>query len=202
MTEGAGKKLAASTYTENSQVVLDQKVIEGEHYLASYQVSSVATGASGISTATGSSHLIQIMAGSSLNVRIRRIEITQGAMATAVSLLSLGLYRLSSAGTGGTVLPFEPLDPADVAAGASAMALPTVKGTLTVPLYFGPLYMMQTLGVSNPLLSPGLTMDFDRPRMKPLLIPAGTSNGIILINFTAVAAGTVAVNVWMDETSY
>ena len=66
----------------------------------------------------------------------------------------------------------------------------------------GAAYMMQTVGASAQLNEPILVWDFDRPRSKPLIIAAGTTNGIAIKNVTAVAAGTVYFNVWLDETSF
>jgi hypothetical protein len=94
------------------------------------------------------------------------------------------------------------MDPSDTSAGTTAMVLPSSKGTQGSILYFGGMYMMQTLGVSSPLLTPGLVLDFDRPRTKPLIIPAGTANGIAIATNTAVAGGSVEFNVWLDETQY
>lgn len=142
------------------------------------------------------------MAGSALNVRIRRIEISQWDLATTANKMQLILYRLLSAGSGGSALSVSPMDPSDTSAGTTAMVLPSSKGTQGSILYFGGMYMMQTLGVSSPLLTPGLVLDFDRPRTKPLIIPAGTANGIAIATNTAVAGGSVEFNVWLDETQY
>jgi hypothetical protein len=79
-----------------------------------------------------------------------------------------------------------------------------VKGTETGAnaIMNGAIYMMQTLAVSSLIQHPGLVWDFDRPRSKPLIIAAGTTNGICIKNISAVAAGTVHINVWVDESSF
>lgn len=196
-TPGAGGKIHSFNRTIGANAVEDEVVLLGENYLASYMVNAIA-----VSTATANSHLLQIMAGASLKVRIRRIEIWQYAMATTVALMDTRIYRLTTAGTGGTGFTAAPLEAADGAAGAQPMQLPTVKGTEGTLICSGRPYMMQTLGASAQLSSPVLVFDFDRPRSKPLVIPAGTANGIAIKNVDAVAAGTVVVNVWLDESNF
>jgi hypothetical protein len=189
--------MAASTYTENSQVVLDQKVILGEQYLASYMVTPLA----GVSTASANAHLLEIMAGASLNVRIRKIQIYQVTNATTVAIGKFIIFRLSSAGTGGTVVTPAPLDPSDTAAGATAMTLPSAAGSEGAQVFAGSNTLQQTTNVSIPY-GPILALDFDTLRTKPLLIPAGAANGICIKNITAIAATTLYINVWITETSF
>jgi hypothetical protein len=186
--------MAASTYTENGQVVLDQKVILGEQYLAAY---SVAT--AGVSLSTTASHSLEIMAGASLNVRIRRIEVFLAAAGTAAQPQFI-LYRLSSAGTGGTVYTPTPMDPSDPPSGATAMTLPTVKGTEGV---YVQAVACNTTTTSN--IAIGYKMfevDFDKmPRFKSLLIPAGASNGIA-IKMAGSSTAQVFINVWFTEAGF
>jgi hypothetical protein len=82
------------------------------------------------------------------------------------------------------------------------MTLPTVKGTEGAALWSGSVYMMQTIGASAQLQNPILDLDFDRPRSKPIIIPAGTANGICIKWVTAIAAGTVFANVLIDESNF
>ena len=194
VTEGTGKKLAASTYSENGQTVLDQKVIQGEPYIPAYTVTT-----SSVSTATANSHLIEIMAGAALNVRIQRIEVYQSVAATTATLALLQVLRLSAAGTGGGAVTPRPLDPADTA-GATAMTLPS-KGTEGVVIHNEAAVILQTVGASTPF-PPLFVIDFERLRSKSLLIPVGIANGIALKLITAVAAGAVLINVWMTESSF
>lgn len=200
VTPGAGAKLATGpTYTENANVVQDEKVILGENYLAGYTVQPNAN----LSTATAASHLLQIMAGASLKVRIRRIEMHQTTAVTTATLMNVLIFRLTSAGTGGTAITPTVVNPADGASGATAMTLPTVKGTEAAsPMYHAAPYMIQTIGASTPFNNPCLVWDFDRARSQPLIIAAGAANGIAIKNEGAVAAGTVRFTVWFDETSF
>jgi hypothetical protein len=197
VTEGSGKKLHTFNRTIGANSVEDEVTINGEQYLASYLGTDPAA-----TTATVNSHLYQVMAGASLKVRIRRIEIWQQVMATTAVMMQVSLVRLSTAGTGGTAITPSALDPADAAAGATSMQLPTVKGTELLTFAVGSMYMMQTVGASTPLVGPGLVWDFDRPRSKPLIIAAGTTNGIAIKNQTAVAAANVHINIWFDESNF
>jgi hypothetical protein len=197
VTEGSGKKLHTWQRTIGANSVEDEYVLLGENALASYTMTDDAR-----STATANSHLWQIMAGASLKVRVRRIEIFQSVMATTAALAELRLYRVTTAGTGGGATGFIPLDPSDAASGATGMTLPTVKGTEGNLIAVAKPYMMQTIGASAQLQSPSVVWDFDRPRSKPLIIAAGTTNGIVIKNVTAIAGASLGVLVWIDETSF
>lgn len=196
VTEGTGKKLHGWDRTIGANTVQDEFVALGEPPYASYVYSSA------VSTATANSHLAQIMAGASLVVRIRRIEIIQSTLATTVTLMDTRLIRLTTAGTGGTGVTPAKLDNADAASGAAGMTLPTVKGTEGTTVAFHSPSMLQTLGASTVPFAPIAVWDFDRPRTKPLIIPAGTANGICVKNVTAVAGGGVIITVWFDETAF
>jgi hypothetical protein len=193
-----GSKLATSNYTDGADSKHDEVNVLGEQFLPTYIVHPN----NNISTATAASHILQIMAGSSLKVRIRRIELYQVVMATTVTGADFQVFRLSSAGTGGTAYTPAALDTADTAAGATAMTLPTVKGTETTLVANIPTYLMQTLGASN--ATPALlgVLDFDRPRSKPLIIQSGTANGIAVKIGGGVAGASVMIQVWLDESSY
>jgi len=200
VTEGSGKKLHTNSRVIGANTVEDEVMLLGENYLASY-ISNSAAGAS--STATGASHLYTINAGASLKVRIRRIEMYQIGPATTAVLMDTRLLRTTTAApTGGTVQAVNVLEPGDAASGCTAMSLPTVKATEGATICMAAVYMMQTIAASAQQNEPILVWDFDRPRSKPLIIAAGTTNGICIKNVTAVAAGTVYFNVWLDETSF
>lgn len=198
VTSGTGPKLATGpTYTENANTVQDEKVMLGEQYLASYMVQL-----GGHSTATANSHIFQLMAGASKIVRVRRIELWLFTVATAVALWQVDLVRLSTAGTGGTNIQTNPSDPSDGASGALLMALPTVKGTETLLMGRANPYLIQTLSVSLSSWGPLVVFDFDKPRTKPLMIAAGTTNGIAVKGVTAVAGASITGTVWFDESSF
>jgi hypothetical protein len=203
VTSGAGPKMATGpTYTENANVVQDQKILFGEPYSASYTVGPIA---GALSAATANSHLLEIMAGSSLNVRIDRIRMWQLGLATTTAFSAVAFIRLSSAGTGGGVLTPAPLLAADGAAGATCMSLPTVKGgEVAAGLIRQPVvYFTQTLPTSQSgEIALMFDETFDARRQEALLIPAGTSNGLAIKLISAVAAATVICEIDFREMGY
>lgn len=200
VTEGSGKRLAAgATYTENGQTVRDEKAIIGEQYLASYVIRTAAT-----SVATLDSHVLQVMAGASLLVYIRRIRVFQLGLATTAAHCHWDLVRLSTAGTGGTAITPAPLDTTDSASGATAMTLPTAKGTETTTVGVAGSFFNQTASAGNPA-SRSLVAEWDFDEMlrtKALRIPAGAANGMALKNRTAIAAATVLVECTLVEATF
>lgn len=189
ITAGSGTLLHTATTSIGGSTVHDQVVKLGDQYLATYAFSP-----GGTSTATAASHLLQIMAGSTLRVQLRRLIVYQSVAVTTAALIPFAVVRLTTAGTGGTTATARPYDPADAAAGATAMTLPTAKGTEGSSLWFGHAYMMQTISASAPGITPLLDLDFDRLGTKPIIIAAGTANGIAFTNISAAAGGSV--NVW------
>ena len=196
VTSAGATKLHTFNRTIGANSVEDEVVLFGENYLASYVVADAEP-----SIATGNAHCLQIMAGASLKVRIRRIEIQPAGLATAAARGAWGIYRLTTAGTGGTAMTPALLDPADSASGATAMTLPTVKGTEGVIVGILTDAVTQTVPTSG-VISPRVAVDFDRPRSKPLIIAAGVANGIAIKNLVAVAAASITINVWFDESNF
>lgn len=196
VNEGTGKKLAAVTYTENGQVVYDSKVVLGEIYLATYSVTTAP-----VAMSTANSHLLQIMAGASLNVRIRRIHIDQFNGATAAANREIQLLRLTTAGTGGTVVTPSKYDTSDAAAGATAMTLPTVKGSESVELWQENVVAYQGL-LTTAAQVPDHFDWVQTPGDKPIIIPAGAANGIAFKNTGSDATATWNIKVEFIETSF
>lgn len=197
VTEGSGKRLNTWDRTISSVLVQDQFVLPGEYPLASYTISAAP-----VSNATASDHLLQIMAGSTNYVRIRRIWIEQLASATAVTLNSLLLLRLTTAGTGGTSITPSKLDLGDAAAGATAMTLPTAKGTESTEIRRTALVYRQTIASTATQPEESIDWKFGEGALKPLIIPAGTSNGIVIKNGSAVASATSIIFVELVETAW
>lgn len=198
ITEGSGKKLHSFQRAIGGNTVEDEVVIQGLPYLATYTVSHVAAA----SAATAASHLMQIMAGSSLNVYVRRIRVWQAVLAGALTAGAISIRRLSTAGTGGTALSVMPLDTTDVAAGATAMTLPTVKGTTGSPLsYRVAVYLAAWPATGG---QPALVADwqFGDDTAKMIRIPAGTTNGIAVQNDTGVASASVFTEVELIEANF
>lgn len=199
VTEGSGKKLHTFQRTVGANIVEDEVVLVGESYLPGYLVgNSVA-----ISTVTTNSHLLQLMAGASLPVRVRRIEMYQEALAGGTAIAKAELRRLTSAGTGGTVLTPEKLDPADAASGATARALPGTPGTEGSVVAFWSGVLPTTAPTTVALVGgPMLVWDFERLRSKGLIIPAGTANGIAIKWLVGIVSASVRFNVWFDEINF
>lgn len=199
VTEGSGKKLHTFNRTIGANSVEDEVVLQGEPYLASY---IVTTGTNAASLATAATHLLQLMAGASLKVRVRRIEVWQAVLATTAAIDDFTIVRLTTAGTGGTVTTPAPLEIADGASSAVGMRVPTAKGTEAASIALASAYIMQTAGASTPQVEPIIVWDFDKPRTKPLIIAAGATNGIAVKNGTARAGASVYINIWFDETNF
>lgn len=194
ITQGSGTRLATSTYTEGGVTVHDEKMILGEPYLESY----IAAASGGISAATANSHLIQIMAGSSLKVRIRRIVLAQFGAPSGVSAFEMQILRVTTAGTGGGSLTPSKLDNADGAAGATAMTLPTAKGTEGAQLWSEALYVGTA---AIPTVRNRLEW-VQQPGSKPIIIPAGTANGIVVKNTGGLASLSFTIVVEFTESSF
>ena len=196
VTEGTGKKLHTFQRTVGANTVEDEFVTLADTPWASY---AITTGSR--STATAGTHLLQVMAGITNPVYLRRVIITQSLSATTAAYMNLDIVRLSTAGTGGTAVSTVTLDTTDAASGATAMTSPTTIGTVSNRMMNLSVGMIQTIGVggSNTYL---VDMDFDRARLKPIRIPAGVTNGIAIRNVNAVAGGGVMFTLYFSETTY
>ena len=195
ITEGAGKRLASSTYTENAQTVYDQKFIPGENYLATYTID-----ATNVSIATVNDHVVAFMAGASLNVRVRYIHIEQNASATAVARATFELLRLTTAGSGGSALTPAKHDTSDAASGCTAQTLPSSKGTESTILRDEVLIMRQALSATQTQPEEAILWQPDL-RSKPYIIPAGAANGFAVKILNAIPGATVNIVVEFTETS-
>lgn len=192
-TEGAGKKFHAWDRAIGANTVLDEFTLPGEFPYASYVVPIT-----GVSVATAADHVVQLMAGASLVVRIRRIELRQLVTATTVTADDIRIFRLTTAGTGGASPAIGKFDNADSAPGASAMTLPTAKGTEGAQLHSFSAEMIQTR--PNTMI---YTLRWEQhPGMKPIIIPAGVANGIAIKTVNAVAAASVSGYIEFVETNF
>lgn len=193
-TEGSGRKARSA-----------QRIVNGDTVDVPYQVADepplpAATAVAGaVSTATADSHLMEVMAGSSSHVIVRRILVTQLGAASSTTACRLQLHRLTTAGTGGTAVTPNPYV-VGTTIGATAMTLPTTKGTEGV-------VMLEAAGVLWNAAPAGgdavvLDLDFARDRTQGLWIPAGAGNGLAIQNVTAVAGATVCVTVELSEAAF
>lgn len=194
VTEGSGKRLNTWDRTISSVLVQDQFTLPGEYPYPTYEVHSSGT----TSVATTGDHAFQLMAGSALLVRVRRIRVWQFNHAQTASMLTLIVKRLSTAGSGGSTETPRPWDTRDAAAGATCQRLPTVKGTEGVELYR--IGMALRTGFSG---NPELPWEWTQlPGTEPLIIPAGTANGICARVDSGVTNATVMWSIEFVETSF
>lgn len=202
INEGTGKKLHAFQRTIGANDVQDEVVILGEQYLATYTNDPGAS----CNTTTINKHLIQVMAGASLNVYIRWIGIYQTTLAGAATLMNFQIRRLTTAGTGGTAATWRPLDSTDTAAGMAAMTMPTALGTEGVSLWSATCPVVAAVP-AVPLEDGMLIWQWPPPSTSPLVhktirIPAGTTNGICLKNTAALATAAYSVIVIATEANF
>jgi len=199
VTEGSGKNIWTDQRTVSAVARQAQYVLLAEPAGATYSVI-----AEDVSIANAGDHVLQIMAGASLYVRIYRIVVKQAANATAASGRTLEIRRIHAvAGTGGTVITPRPFDGGDAAAGATAM-----QGILNATHGTEGDKLLRTYLVFRKALSDTSAQADDiwsweaHPRGKPIIIAPGVTNGIGIVNITATAGATVNVTVEFTETSY
>lgn len=190
ITSGSGTLLHTATTTIGGNTVHNEFGLPGEYPYATY-----VAFAGNISVATANDHILQVMAGGTLNVKIRRIRVTQHAAVTTAGLGVFQIVRLTTAGTGGTSSgALGRFDTSDAASGATAMTLPSAKGTESTILLQDSANFRQTAPTAG---GPNVVFEWiQMPNSKPIVIASGTSNGIAIKSTAALAAGTV--NVWIE----
>jgi hypothetical protein len=198
-TGGTGPKLHTFSRIIGANTVEDEVILHGEPYEASYVIRGT-----GISCATLDSHILQIMAGATLQVYVDRIIVYQQAAATAAAIVPFDVTRLTTAGTGGTAITPAPFDASDAASGATAMTLPGVKGTEGAVLDIASSYFVQTISASLgvPQSAELCRFDYDRRRVKAIRITAGVTNGIAVKIRAATAGATVHVAAYIRERNF
>jgi hypothetical protein len=178
--------------------VEDEFVLPGEFPYPSY----IAEPATGVSCAAAGDDVAQLMAGVSLNVRIRRIRVEQFALITTSISTQLQVFKVTTAGTGGTAITPTKADNGDSASGATAAsgvpnATRGTAGAMFLQRTFWPVQTVPVGGTNAPFWE-----WVEQPGMKPLIIPAGAANGIVIRNPTARAALTVSWEIEFIETAF
>jgi hypothetical protein len=197
VTSGAGPKLHTWQYTVGANSVEDGFTIPGPNPYPTYFALGEA-----VSIATANDHIMCLNAGASLKVRVLRIRIEQVANATAATVSRFQLYRTTTAApTGGTAVTPNPLETSDAAAGAAGRTLPTAKGTEATLLQSTAMVWRQAVGTTTAQVDDAWEWT-PSPWGKPLIIPAGTTNGLAIKNFSAVAGATVNVLFEFIETAF
>lgn len=198
VTEGVGKKLHTAQRTVGANNVEDEYTLPGEYDLPTYTVV-----AANISIGTSGDHIIALNAGASLKVRIRRITVEQAANATAAGSVRVTVVRTTTTTpTGGSAITPAPHETSDVASGAVARSLPTVKGTETVTLGTGYLTLRQAVSATGAVSDDAPYVWTQMPNSKPFIIPVGATNGIVIKVGTGVAGATVDATIEFVELAY
>ena len=195
VTEGSGPYLHTWQRSVSSVNREEQYIQLGEPALPTFTAI-----ASGISVGTAADHVLQLMAGSTNYVRVSRIEIAQVANATSASNAIFAIYRLTTAGSGGSSVTPNPFDTADTAT-ATAQTLPSSKGTEGAQLLRATLLFRQTIQTTSAVQNDRWVWQ-QTPGRKPLIIPAGTSNGIAVKIGTGIAGATADVLIEFAETAW
>lgn len=200
LTPGSGAK-NARTFNRS---IGGNSVEEAAMFLAEQNMPTYEVAPAAASAATAASHLLQIMAGASLNVYVRWIGLYQLVVATAAAIDEYDIVRVTTAGTGGAAVTPAPLDSGDAAAGAAGMTLPTVKGTegtivSRISVQFTQTIATQSGGMKAQLIG---EWDFEKLRGKALRIPSGATNGIVVKVITARAGATIIPVARIAEASF
>lgn len=194
-----GTFLHTNSYLVGGTTVHDEVTIPGPYPYATYSVQVTA------SAATGSDHLLCLNAGTTLKVRVHYIYIRQVVSATSAAAWTFNLLRTTTAApTGGTAITPAPFDTSDAAAGAAGRSLPTVKGTESTVIAVPTLLARQAIATTGAQADPwwewrsGLSGGHG----KPIIIPAGVANGLVVKTNTASAATTFHVYMEFTETAF
>lgn len=198
VTEGSGKRLHTFDRSIAGNTVHDEVIVQGEPYLATYYGQPTVVSTLG----TANAHVVQIMAGASKPVYIKRIVAYLTVAASAQVQCVIQLMRVSTAGTGGTAGNINPLDSTDGAAGATIRHnLTASKGTEGVVLDEADVLVPSAL---QPTVPRFYLFDFDyraSTLMKSPRIPAGATNGIVVKWLSAATNAETRVLVHLVEAN-
>lgn len=193
VSTGTDKYLNSQSRTVGGTAVDEQVVHEGWTSEATYSVIS-----DDASVATANDHILQIMADGTNYTRLVHFTITETEDGPAsAGYLKLALYRLSTAGTGGTAITASAFDSADTY-GGDCRQVPTSKGTEGALLWTGYLSLAQT-PASSAVNRFEWTMP---PGGKPIIFGTGTGAGVAFKVIDAVASASVIVRAEIVVTSY
>ena len=199
VNEGSDRKVAFIQRAISSNTVEQTEVAVTLPYIPTY----VVTTETAVSLATAGSHVLQLLGSTVNRDLLRSVEVTQLGAALNDTPMAWELVRLDTAGTGGTALTPNPLDPVDPATTAAGMTLPTSKGDEDESMGFW------TGAVStDPGWFPGegacyvLKLVFPEGgnmTSKPPTMAAGGTTGFALKNVTAEPSATVHVRATFEE---
>lgn len=195
LTEGSGAKKARTW-----QRTVGANTVEEQFFqLAEPPMATFIALAQAISGATVDSHILQLMSGASVYLRVHRIFIEQSGNATTAATPTFAIRRLTTAGTGGTSVTPAPFDTADTAA-STAMTLPSSKGTEGVTLFRQAINARQAVSTTQTNFDDAWEWRMT-PGRKPIIVPAGTANGLAVVILSATAGSTWNVHIEYGETA-
>ena len=197
VTSGAGPKLHTWQSTIGANNVEDEFVLMGMYPYATYEVHGA-----GISIATANDHVLCLNSAASIKLRVVRIRVEQQANATAAASAQFRVLRTTtSAPTGGTAVTANPFDTADAASSAAGRTLPTAKGTEAAELLATVLLMRQAILATSAQMDDAWEWTALNLQ-KAIVVPAGTTSGLVIKSLSAIAGATVNVSMEFVETAF
>lgn len=193
-TSSGAFNLQTDERTIGGTAVDAQVILTGESAMPTYTAI-----ASNIVLTTANAHLLQIMGDGTNYCRLRSVSLAQSTLSGAVNTAMIAIYRLSTAGTGGSAVSSYPFDAADTSPyGGGAMTLPTVKGTEGTLLY------QFRLGVTatNPMNSNDQLLWVPTDDQKPIIWGTSIANGIAFKIVGNVATAAVDCIVTFTLSTY
>lgn len=195
VTPGSGQLLRTNSRTIGGTAVHEQGVIIGEGNAATYTAL-----VKDIAISTAAAHLLIIQGDGTNYVRLRRIKIHQSTAAGAAATAYFGVYRTTTAGTGGTVVDARPFDSADTNPyGGTVASAPTSKGTEGDQLLHMRVGLNSAANLTNIYMTEWVARD---DNTKSILLGSAVTGGIAIKNETAVGTAKVDIEVEFVVTSY
>lgn len=192
VSTGTDKYLNSNSRSIGGTAREEQVVLEGQSALPTYNIQ-----VDDASVATANAHILQVMADGSNYSRLVRwsMEFTDDIPAAA-DILKVGLYRLSTAGTGGTTVNDAPYDTADSYSG-DMRTLPSSKGTegqLLQTVY------LPILSTADPVARRYVWEP--PPYGKPIVFGTGTSDGLAWKVIDNISSAAVTISAEIVTTPY
>lgn len=196
VTPGSGQNLRTNTRTIGGGTVHEQGIIIGEGNAATYTAI-----AKNISITTTAAHVLFLQGDGTNYCRIRRITIQAVTPPASTTLAHFGVYRTTTAGSGGTTVNCRPFDTADTNPYAGVVqTLPTSKGTVSDQLLVMRVAYLGTGGIHNNTNRVEWIARDDNS--KSIVFGSAITGGIAIQIETGVTSATVDVEVEFVVTSY
>lgn len=141
-----------------------------------------------VSLATANAHVLYIMGDGTVYPKWHEIHIDQGGTATGTAVPEFQVLRVTTRGTGGTVVSCRPFNPANTSPyGGSAVVLPATPGSE------GDILLNGAMNVRTVNTGAVIPFHWEQHRnSEPLISGNGTASGIAIKNLRAVVGGTAA----------